>query len=65
VWTITPAGQTQTVKAGDAIDSVDNGTFIFVHADGDGNSGILLGAVAGIYFIGFCRQAKMWPGMIA
>ncbi len=63
--TMTPAGQTQTVKAGDAIDSVDTGTFIIVHVMVMGIAGFLLGAVAGIYFIGFARQAKMWPGMIA
>jgi len=55
----------QTEKNDDAIDSVSAGAFVLAHVLILGVAGLLLGALFGIYFIGFSTKAKMWPGMIA
>jgi hypothetical protein len=51
-------------KKADAIDNVPTGAFILIHVLVLGVAGLLLGAIAGLYFIGIAYKAKMWPGMI-
>jgi hypothetical protein len=58
-------GTSQTVKQLDEIDSVPTGAFVLVHVLVLGLAGFLMGALAGVYFIGFAWKAKLWPGMIA
>ena len=41
------------------------GAFVLVHVLVLGLAGFLMGALAGVYFIGFAWKAKLWPGMIA
>lgn len=49
----------------DAIDDVPAEAFILVHVLVLGLAGLLLGTFAGVWFVGFAHQGKMWPGMIA
>jgi len=60
-----PSAIGNQAKKPDAVDSVSTEAFVLAHVLVLGVAGLLLGAIAGVYFIGFSLKGKMWPGMIA
>lgn len=61
----TPSAITSKVGEPDVIDSIPTEAFVLAHVLVLGVAGLLLGAIAGAFFIGFSLKGKVWPGMIA